>query len=489
MKTLIKYAITIRYLKIRQILFQIIYRIGLRLKSKNLNNRSVAKIHLRSLPELVRSDPKINGYSLTLDDILKNKVFESAPKLLLYQNFYLNSFCSRSFELIHSTDYDFKKVAYEPYPSSLRLVNAIYAMLQDPHLVTNSYLENLRKDYTNIAKCIEYHLDGNHLLENYIALCAYELIYNEEYYFKKLMKEIETQFPTDYFHFERSPMYQSILIERFILLSGIMKATKHRAYKDMKIFIEKALNSLNSFKNLDGEFYHFNDSNSDGCLQLEQLQLNFERIFEVSPSLDTLQDVCGFYKVSNDLSSELVIDGGEILAWYIPGHTHDSVGTFSLVVNGNPFIMNNQVSTYESNEQRYLERSAEFHNTIVLSMPLNDVWGSFRVAGRASVCSKQILDTVQVHAARGNSSFTRKVVFERGAVLIEDEVVDCAREFLGTLYFHESVSAAEISGRLKGDTIYCIEDYDRPVGFNKFMPAKRVTYRYKKSLHRLEIQL
>ncbi len=487
MKILVKYLLTLKYLKRRQIFFRIFYRFGYKHKVYNININSLIPVPSKPLPELLRSDPSISGYSLTIDDICRNKVPKNTPKLFLYQRFYLNQFCAKKYERIHSLAYDCKRIAYEPYPSSLRLVNAIYAMLQYPHLITDKYLTNIRKDYSNISAKIEYQLDGNHLLENYIALCAYEIIHNLDTHFLKLMKEIKIQFSTDYFHFERSPMYQSILIERLILLSAIMKVANHHAYSDLKEFLEKALNALNFFENSENNLHHFNDSNSVGCLNVLSLQLNFQRIFDSSLSFKNLNNVCGFYKLLPNECMELIVDGGEILADYIPGHSHDAVGTFSLERNGEPFIVNNQVSTYENGEQRYLERSARFHNTVDLSIPLNDVWSSFRVAGRAQVSTTQLKSTVRIKSVRKNTALTRTFSFERGVVSIQDLVVDEAFSFSGRLYFHESVTPEDITKSVKVDTIYCIDEYDRPTGFNEYKRARFITYHCHVSSCQLEI--
>ena len=84
----------------------------------------------------------------------------------------------------------------------------------------------------------------------------------------------------------------------------------------------------------------------------------------------------------------MFIDFGKIGPSYQPGHAHSDTFNFELIKNGNPFIVDTGVSTYEKNERRQIERSTSSHNTITIGdYEQSEVWGGFRVAKRAKILS------------------------------------------------------------------------------------------------------
>ena len=75
---------------------------------------------------------------------------------------------------------------------------------------------------------LEFHLLANHLLENAFALYIGGLITNEDVFIKEgkklLVRELKEQVLEDGMHYERSPMYHLIILERLLDALNFAKA-------------------------------------------------------------------------------------------------------------------------------------------------------------------------------------------------------------------------------------------------------------------------
>lgn len=81
---------------------------------------------------------------------------------------------------------------------------------------------------------------------------------------------------------------------------------------------------------------------------------------------------------------EAIVDIGNITATYQPGHTHADTFNYELHINGEPFVVDTGISTYNKTARRQYERSTSAHNTVSINGKNSyDVWGGFRVGKRA----------------------------------------------------------------------------------------------------------
>ena len=108
---------------------------------------------------------------------------------------------------------------WEPYPTSLRIVNWVKWVFAGNDL-SEKTVESLAVQTRLLEKRIEYHLLGNHLLANAKALVFAGLFFKGEEagrWLKKGMQIFLSQLPEqvlpDGGHFERSPMYHEIILE------------------------------------------------------------------------------------------------------------------------------------------------------------------------------------------------------------------------------------------------------------------------------------
>ena len=161
---------------------------------------------------------KLWTYNLNYFDFLNQENISKETGLRLIKDFIKND--------------DFLKDGKESYPISLRAVNWVKFLSNNQ--VKDAVINNtLYYHYCILFKNLEYHLLGNHLLENAFSLLfgAYyfqdEKLYNKSY--DLLISELNEQVLKDGAHFELSPMYHQIILLR--LLDSIQLIKLNRGWK------------------------------------------------------------------------------------------------------------------------------------------------------------------------------------------------------------------------------------------------------------------
>lgn len=287
------------------------------------------------------------------------------------------------------------KNANEPFPISLRGINWIKYFIQNK-IQNPDYDRSLFHQYQILADNIEYHLLGNHLLENGFSMLFGAVYFQDASFFKIadniLTSELKEQILADGAHFELCPMYHKIMLFRVLDCYNLMnsntidisKVSKEKIFNLRQLLKEKAVVMLGWLDNMtynDGSTPHFGDST-------EGIAPNSRALFEYAQKLNisykkTPLSTSGFRKLKNE-TFELVAKVGNIGPDYIPGHAHADSLSFELRNFNKPFLVDMGISTYETNERRLLERSTSSHNTVEINdQNSSEVWGSFRVANRA----------------------------------------------------------------------------------------------------------
>ena len=146
-----------------------------------------------------------------------------------------------------------------PYPLSLRIVNWIkwvFAGNELPEKAGNSLATQARC----LRKKLEYHLPGNHLFANAKALVFPGLFFKgleaEEWLstgLRILKKQVPEQVLGDGGHFERSPMYHSIIIEDLLDLINIVQTYGYQDSAEWNKAVKKMLHWLNVMCHPDGQ--------------------------------------------------------------------------------------------------------------------------------------------------------------------------------------------------------------------------------------------
>jgi uncharacterized heparinase superfamily protein len=400
---------TIRYLKIKQIVWRVFNLFPRFIFEKN-DFPTVKKIELEFIiKEEITSDynsflflnekfnlaevgwdnaslPKLWRYNLHYFDFLKQ--FEFANEGRVLQTVIISKW-------IKENPFG-KGTAWEPYPTSLRIINWIKWHSKTKALNKEAKL-SLWNQVHWLAKRPEYHLLGNHLFVNSKALLFASALFgldDNSSVYKKALKiltyELEEQFLADGAHFELSPMYHSLAMEDLLDLYQLSYFLPSNF--PTKRILEKyylGMNWLSLMKYNNEEFAHFNDCSNGIAPTYNELEkfafkigLNEKPSFE--PKFSYFSE-SGF-AVVKDKKVHLIADIGAIGPDYLPGHAHADTLSFELAIDGKRVVVNSGTSEYGLSKERFRQRSTAAHSTIeVDDQSSSEVWSGFRVARRARI--------------------------------------------------------------------------------------------------------
>lgn len=398
---------TVRYLKLRQVIFQFYSRLkpvkNLQAFDYNQHSRLIFQplhfIYNYIVTEMVKEDLSFNflnqayRFSKSID-----WDYQGYGKLWNYNLQYFNYLHQANLDnntkndLLKEIGYCLRKgtLKLEPYPVSLRAMNAIrYCSvnnINDQQIIDDIYAQ---LNYLNHN--IEYHLLGNHLLENAFALMMGGHTFNEKSWLQKsrkiLYRELNEQILNDGGHFELSPMYHQIILFRVLELIDWYRKTDYPDTEFLAFIIQKAKLMLGWLKGVtfeNGDIPHFNDSATGVALSSQKL-FEYARLLECNNFTSGNFNVSGYRKFSNG-KYECVVDVGPVGPSYQPGHSHADALSFILYYRGRPFLVEAGTSTYQIGEKRNYERSTYAHNTVMIGgKNQSEVWGGFRVGRRANV--------------------------------------------------------------------------------------------------------
>ena len=419
-----QYIITIYYLKFSQIFWRIYYFFRPRRfpEIKKIYETRRIKLHTRFLrkPDSLLQKNKFNFLNEIhfVSDALKIKK-NNSKKLWLYNlNYFdfLNSNLNKSKKLlaldfIERWIFHLKSphyIGYDPYPTSLRIVNWIKFYLHS-NMMNKKIKVSLYNQTEFLYHNLEWHLLGNHILANAKALIFSGLFFTGPDAKKWKVKgikiyesQLKEQILDDGGHFEKSPMYHAIILEDILDIINIHGESENYLppafINQLVVTAEKMLLWLSIMSYTNGENPHFNDSTINISNSIKKITKYAKNIGIKIPSplklnkkinIQTLKS-SGFIRVDQK-HARTFLDIGSIGASYIPGHAHADTMCFETSFFGDRFFVNLGISTYEYSTRRLLERSTSSHNTVEINNKNSScVWSSFRVAQRASVFNLKI---------------------------------------------------------------------------------------------------
>lgn len=293
-----------------------------------------------------------------------------------------------------------QRIAWDPYTLSLRIVNWIYWDLSG-YTLPEKARHALAVQMRYLSRCLEVHLQANHLLVNFKA------IYFAATYFddlkadqlrsiaaRGLMREIDEQFLDDGGHFELSPMYHAILTEDLLDVLALQKCypqvLSKREDLDLNERLEKRLPTLlrwlEEMIHPDGDYVLFNDGACGVAPQAKEI-LKFAERCNITPKPKrnpiAYQQKSGHARLECGPST-LFVDIGDVGASYQPGHAHADTLTFEWSLFGRRFVVDSGTMQYASGAIREHQRSTAAHNTVEVDhCNSSEVWNAFRVARRA----------------------------------------------------------------------------------------------------------
>lgn len=287
-------------------------------------------------------------------------------------------------------------VGLDAGPISLRGVNWIKFITVHASQIDDarkkSWNDSLYSQYKLLEKKLEYHLLANHLLENAFSLYIASLYFKDGKMHKKamklLLKELEEQILPDGAHYEQTPMYHCILLDRLLDCCNFSMCNpvfprQEETTRALGGYATRMLGHLESLLYEDGAIPLLNDSARgvapspcDIFSYAKRLGLVWEAV---------AMNECGYRKFKGR-RMEAIVDVGNVMASYQPGHSHADTFSYELRVDGKPFIVDTGISTYDKTDRRLLERSTRAHNTVTVEdHDSSEVWGGFRMGNRAKV--------------------------------------------------------------------------------------------------------
>lgn len=462
-KKLRLYFHTLRYLKSTQIRYRIFYALRLKWRKQTQFRPSVVELpktyqSLQFMPSLPagkqvvyqRNQFTFLNQTCSFEDNInwnESKYGKLWTYNLTYFEFLLlpNFPKSEGLRLIRDFIGQIENIqdGVEPFPVALRIMNWIKFLVE--HKTKDTQIDHsLYQQLHRLLDHLEYHLLGNHLLENGFALLFGAYYFQSKKFYdeakKILLPELKEQILSDGVHFELSPMYHQWMLYR-VLDSYNLAINNHFFRDDFVQFLrQKAALMLGALQQLtfsNGNIALLNDSAFDIAPTTRQLS-NYAKQLDVKSASTSLK--ASGYRRINHGRYELLIDVGNIGPSYIPGHAHSDTFSFILYVDGQAFITDTGISTYEANAIRQSERSTAAHNTVqVNGKEQSEIWSAFRVARRANIT--QLEEGKNWIAATHNGYrnmgvlHTRKFEWSENEIVISDHLTS-SRKHSATAYLH-----------------------------------------------------
>lgn len=399
---------TVKYLRFKQIYYRVYYALRNRLANKNydyeLKNSvkpiqwsnlvdkptsylSGLKFEFLNIPHEFKDDVnwsledygKLWTYNLNYFDFLNQPSINKEDALYL-----INDYISKTKEL---------RDGHEPYPISLRSINWIKYLSKENIKISqiDGFLYN---QYLRLMDNLEYHLLANHLLENGLSLLFGAYYFQNEVFYSKakqiITEELQEQILLDGAHFELSPMYHQIILDRVLDCIHLVESNSWQHNEEllsiMRSKSKKMLDWLDVMTFDNGEIPMLNDS-AFGIAPSTSKIKKYAESLNITPEPIRLSN--SGYRMFKADNFELVADVGEVGPTYQPGHAHADTFSFVLHSNGKPLIVDPGISTYNIGKERDEERSTAYHNTVTINgQDSSKVWSGFRVANRAHVTIK-----------------------------------------------------------------------------------------------------
>lgn len=356
-------------------------------------------------------------------------------------------------------------VGWEPYPISMRVVNWIKWCLagnEPSEAIKHSLAVQLRF----LSRRLEVHLLGNHLFANAKALIFGGLFFEggeaASWYAlgkKVIVGQIDEQILPDGGHFERSPMYHSLLLEDLLDLLNLHLAHGKSFDPYWREKITKMFAWLSAMTHPDGEIAFFNDAASGVARKANDLEdyarrLGMQPLLAPSVRPGLLSD-SGYARIENG-EAVILADVGSVGPDYLPGHAHAGTLSFELSLAGRRVLVNSGTSLYGNGLERQRQRGTSAHNTVRLDeCDSSEVWSGFRVARRARTFDVQY-EAVNLAARHdGYRRLPGRPIHSRQWMTVQDGV-DIVDELSGNgahlaeMFFHIH---PDWWPNLKGDTL------------------------------------
>lgn len=366
---------------------------------------------------------------------------------------------------------------WEPYPTSLRIVNWIKWCLAG-NALEPQWMHSLGTQVRWLRQRIEWHLLGNHLFANAKALVFAGLFFKGDEGaewlakgLKILRKQVPEQVLADGGHFELSPMYHGIVLEDLLDLVNATGTWPGQVPQTVLIqWRETASRMLRWAKGLshpDGEIAFFNDAALGVAPNFAMLEAYAKRLEIEAPAHAndpvTYFEDSGYVRLARG-GAVALLDVAPVGPDYLPGHAHADTLSFELSLFGQRVLVNSGTSCYGGSPERLRQRSTSVHNTVVVNgQDSSEVWGSFRVARRARPLGLQLNGVGEVLRAKcahsgyrrlkGKPIHWREWALHESQLTVRDWIEGPFEDAEAFFHFHPAVTMEPSKGAQAGSVI------------------------------------
>jgi len=357
---------------------------------------------------------------------------------------------------------------WEPYTLSLRIVNLV-KWLSRQRQVEPRWLASLATQARALSRQIEWPILANHLYANGKALVfvgAYLSGREADRWLRQglaiLDREIPEQFLPDGGHFERSPMYHDALLWDLCDLVNLAGGAALPALTSRRdgwlAALDRGLVWSAGLRHPDGDIAFFNDAAFQVAPTLAALR-DYRAALDDRPEAPTAMDSfarhyadSGYAAIDLGPGHRAVLDIAPVGPDYQPGHAHADTLSFELSVFGQRVLVNSGTSRYGDDAERLRQRGTAAHNTVTVDgQDSSQVWSGFRVARRARPRLEAFAvegDQVRVTASHdgyrrlpGDNVHRRTWHLAPGRVRVEDAVSGRFGEAVVRFYLHPEAQA------------------------------------------------
>jgi uncharacterized heparinase superfamily protein len=288
-------------------------------------------------------------------------------------------------------------VGWSPYPTSLRILAWTKLLLGEGGLVTDTGARarvraSMARQIETLAGRLETHMLANHYLSNLLAVAVGSVAFDEAglapEHAEALRVELAEQIGPDGAHYERSPMYHSLLLESLLdLLNLGADRLPTVLAAELRDAAERMLGALRVWTHADGEIALFGDS-AFGIAQPPEALERYASALGLSPRGPELEGVlasAGFVRLERPPFTLIASVAGPMPS-YQPGHAHCDALAFELSLGKERFVTDTGVTEYVPGARRHQSRTTRAHATLeVDGREQAEIWAAHRVGGRPRV--------------------------------------------------------------------------------------------------------
>jgi len=220
-----------------------------------------------------------------------------------------------------------------------------------------------------LANHVEHDVGGNHLIENGAALVMAGALFDGEgdewlQQGVDVLVAASDQFLGDGGHFERSPMYHSIALVRYLTVVDLLRREGRSVPAELRAVAVEATEFLRRLRPPDGRIPLLNDAVFGTAPPLSAVLRYADAVgVDATATPGESLPASGYYWLG-DGDNRLLVDGGQPGPVHLPGHTHNDQFSVTFWADGERLLTDTGTPAYDPTNQREYARSVRAHNTV-----------------------------------------------------------------------------------------------------------------------------